>query len=297
MSNEIIGASIPILKEDSFDYSNEGNNYPSYDAYIRIIPGDNPRAEIHHKLIGDSMISQLLEDGKAQFGCELVLKGSFKRNLHLHSDKFSSAETMQSIEWDSRDVCQKVFFRPVIVATTDIEGLKLTKEHCVSDLWEGVSISIPKFAILADAEMKTPDVRTQSLLKFRYEKTFSDFEMDISKPTGGAGRTYFVVKVGKALHELVRSKQSENADLRKALLINALAGAFATLAREFQNDPDNEKAAIESCDILTAVRSKLKAKDIASWDEDPDNFSSIHAATKFEEYSWALRPSVEQDDD
>jgi len=295
LDNVISGSTIPILKAGSLDYLQSGNNYPSYEAHIRIIPDGNPSAEITHKLEGDSFVSQLLDEGKAQFGCELVFKGSFRREFHLQN--YSSQEnSKQRIQWNAKNVCQKVFFRPVIVTTENIEEFLLTENCQVSELWLDTKISLPKHAIIADAEVMRPNVLAKSLLKIRLEESFQDFEMDVLKKDR-IGRTHFIVCVGKALHELVRDNSAENYDLKRAVLINALTGVFSVLLREFQRDEDNERKAIEACDVLSTLRSKLKELGIKSWDEDPDEFSPIKAATKFETLTWKSRLIMESEDD
>lgn len=293
----IVGASIPILKDGSFDYSEDGNNFPSYKAHIRVISGDNPSAEIGHQLMGDSVVSYLMDEGKAQFGCELVFKGSFKRVFHLQSGEPSGRKSLQCIQWNASDVCQKIFFRPVIVSIEDIENLTLTDDHKVSALWSGANISIPEYTVLADAEMNSPDVSAKSLLRIIPKKEFPDFEMDVSKPMGGSGRTHFKVYVGIALFNLLRSADPDDSDLRRAIFINALTGAFSVLAREFQQDSKSEKEALEACDILRSLRSKLKELGVETWDENPEEFSPLRAATSFEQFSWSSQPSMEEHDD
>ena len=296
MPPEIIGASIPILKEESSDYPKDRNDFPTYDSVIKIRQGDIPTAEISHKLEGECLVSNLLKEGKATFGCELIFLGSFRREFHVHDGDSFEGNCTQIISWNASDVSQKLFFRPVIIAQEDIDSFILSEKDRVSEFWIGAEISIPKFATLADGKERSPNVTTQSILKIGLDPDFSDFEMNV-KRVSNPGRSHFVVNVGRTLHQLLNNKSKENIDLRRALLVNALTGAFGILANDFQKDPDEEMLEIEHCVVLSSLQSKLIELGVSSWC-DSENFSPIHAATKFEKLTWTLNPnSMESDND
>ena len=287
MVNEILGTSFPVLKEGSLDYSTDGNAYPAFSARIRHMPGDSHSVEIEHRLSGDRVVSELLVSGHAKFGCELILKGGFKRVFHLHDQDHKSVVAVQRFSWAATDVAQKVFFRPVVISTTDISDLELTKAHRVSEVWLGAKISIPKFARIADMDFQTAQVTSASILKIRYDETLHDLAMNVLGPVGEVGQTHFVVKVGKQLHELLKQQDIALYDLRRSILINAYTGVFANLMREHYLDPENHKKAVEGCDILKALRTKLIEVNHLSWTDDPENFSPVKAATYLENFTWS----------
>jgi len=295
MPAEITGSSIPILKEGSPDYSSAGNNAPSYDAVIKIKPSETPKAEIFHKLKGDSLVSRLIREGEAKFGCELIFIGSFRREFFLHDMNYSDDNDTQIITWNASDVSQKLVFRPVIIALEDIDSFALSKNDQVNEFWVGAEILIPKLATLADAKERSPDVTTQSILRIQLQPSFANFEMDI-KRAAVSGRSHFCISVGKSLHQLLNNKSKDNIDLRRSLLVNALTGAFSILMRDFCKDNDNERAEIDQCIVLSSLRAKLIELGVGSW-EDSENFSPLHAATKFEKLTWASSSNSKEEDD
>ena len=294
--SDITAATIPVLREDSFDYSWKGDEFP-YASDVKVLPGGKHTAEIYHKLEGDGLVHELVQSGKAKFGCELIFKGAFWRETHIDDSDNCELECRQTLTWNAENTSQRILFRPVVVAASEMNAIKLEKKHNVTDLWKGQNITIPKFALLADAGMKGPDVHVQSLLRFRRsKKKFDAFQMDVERE-GGEGKTYFAVYVGQSLYELMRSRDRENADLRRAVMISALIGAFSVLQKDHLRSSIHEDAEISSCDILSALRRKLKEHGVVSWDEDPENFSPVNAATKFEKFTWSGTTIMEDFDD
>ena len=283
----IIGATIPVMRDESFDYSTAGKYTPS----IKILSGSEQSkeskktAEVRHKLEGDGLVHELVRSGKARFGCEVILKGAFWRETHIDDANDGSLEYLQIVNWDANNTSQKIFFRPVVVAADELDAITLEKKHNVTDFWVGENVTIPKFALLADAGMMGANVQAQSILKFkrgkRGEKDFEPFEMHVDK-LGEAGRTHFLVKAGPSLMRLVRVRDS---DLRRAVMITALTEAFGILRREYLSDSAGARSEISSCDILGTVYSKLIEIGVHGWEHD--EFSPINAATRFEKLTWS----------
>ena len=295
---DITGATIPVLRKESFDYSEAGNDYPSYSSEVKILKGAKQKVEVRHKLTGGSLVHDLVRNGKAKFGCELILKGAFWRETHIEDTapvedtRDGQLECLQTFGWNPDNTSQSILFRPVVVASSEIETITLQKKHNVTELWIGQDISIPKFALLADHGIRGADVQAKSLLRFKFKKEFAPFEMDVVR-MDSEGRTHFTVYVGRSLLELVRSHDPDNSDLRRAIMIGALASAFGILQRDYINDPENESAEISRCDILSTLSSKLRALKLVSWDDDPEDFSPINAATRFEKFTWSNASTTE----
>ena len=281
--SDITGATIPVLRKDSLDYSRKGNSFPSYTSKVKILQGGE--AEVRHKLEGESLVHELVRVGKAKFGCQVIFKGAFLRETHIDDANECQLECVQTFSWNTDNASQSVLFRPFIVAAGELEVIALGKKHNVTDLWVGQNVSIPKFALLADDGLRGPDVRAQSLLRYRYNDKFEPFEMDVQR-AGGEGKTYFLVYLGQSLYKLMQSRDSQSADLKRAVMISALTGAFGILQRDYLANRDFERTTISNCDILAMLRDKLKEHKIASWDED-DKFSPLNAATKFEQFTWS----------
>ena len=296
MTREIIASTIPVLNDETSDYTKKGNDCPEYSAKVKTFPSEvqNQKAEIRHNLTGNSIIAEFIESGKAKFGCELIFKGSFRREFHLHETSDISLKSNQSFSWDNSNVSGGILFRPVIVATKKIEDIILSKDHKVDDFWLDTEISIPKFSVLADAGIRGSDITTRSLLKIFYDKKLAEFEMDVVR-SGGHNNTFFRVNVGKSLHQLIKDKSQDNFDLRKAILINALTGAFSILLRDYQINSEQGETEIAQCDVLSGLHSKLKDLNVETWDSE--DFSPVKAATCFEQFTWRNQPDEVQDDD
>ena len=284
--SDIIGASIPVLRTDSLDYSGKGNNYPSYSPKVKILNGG--KAEVRHKLEGECLVHELVRSGQANFGCQVIFKGAFLRETHIDNANDGKLEFVQTLSWNTSNASQSILFRPFVVAVNELETIKLEKKHNVTDIWVDQDVSIPRFALLADDGMRGPDVHAQSILRYGYKKDFAPFEMDV-KRVGGEGKTYFRVYLGQLLYKLMQSNDIRNADFKRALMIHALSGAFGILQRDYLSaSSDVESMAIASCDILGTLRDKLKDLGIDSWDEDASFFSPVNAATKFEQFTWSI---------
>ena len=295
MDHEIVGSSIPILREGSKDYVKSGNNYPLYKADIKLSATTNPSAEIKHILEGDSIASSLIDEGKAQFACELIFQGSFKRQVFLHEPESEAEKFVQKISWDGEDAFQKVFFRPMIVSNDDYVNFKINKDHQVSELWEDTDIKIPKFAILADDQIKSPSITSTSIFKINYNENFNDTQMEVVGPINETGNSYFIINAGKALYKLLSTKTSETSDLRKAIVISALTEAFSILARDHLLNLGSDDNKIDTCPVLLAMHEALSRNNIPTWSDDDTNFSPLKAATFFESFAWT-EEIIEEDD-
>ena len=272
MSNQLI-LDFPVLQEDSGDFVDA----VSYQVAATRATKFDKNVTVTHTLSGSSYISQLVNDGVAQFSVRLIYRGSSER--YHESCSAPGACVTQTIPL-------KFSYAPEILPSIVLlEDREITVDDAsgLTDFWtKGSRFSIPKYSRIAlGPRLFFTDGGVQSLLRLVLdEKKMRDGEMKVVvKESAGEGETPVVLECGKSVYNCLRKITEANPivtnqPLAYAIVTQALCAVYAYMRNL---GPDQEVGG-----VLKAHLQMLKDKAGTGWHDD--DFNPSLAATKMRPY-------------
>lgn len=264
--SEIKAFPFPVLSPDSADY----NDGVGYSARISKM-GDAPVVQVHHHLVGDSLVANLLREKAAVFACIVSVPSTMYRCIAVANGH--EPECSQNIDYsesghgDDTDIVESPMFRPVVLATSSIS--KSAKQSAgLGALWSGSAIVIPDGAIIAFDNWRRLKGSGSGLLIVEKDDDLANGQMRVSPDAGGGFR--FHVKVGGNLYDQLRFPPSGYEKHRTSVLTHALSTAFQILKSDFATEWKEHVN-------LRIVAETLKRENIPHWGDD--DFLPEEAAT------------------
>ena len=265
MANE----SFPMLVGDRLDYT-EG----AYDvAVTRASQGAGML--VRHRLSGRNLVVELLKHSEAAFAVEVSAPYATYREIRP-SEASGEVEALQRVSWNPQDVVPPVYLRPMVIATVEQPAnIVLNGEHGVHEVWQGVEVEVTPGAILAADQFWRASSTWESLIRLAPcdDLLPSVYRVDDCTSEG----FYFKVHLHPALFEkMVNPGDAHNHC--DSILTACLSRGLEIVRAEYT---ENERW--RDYPVLNALHDKLKAHELATWEDK--HFRPDEVAT-------ALKPIV-----
>ncbi len=276
-------SSSSAVRTHEFPVLESGNlSYPDGRYSVEFLPGkDRVSFTLTHRVTGASLLSRLLEEGRARYLCAVSSPLSSYRQIHL------SKESVQCIAWDIENLGEPPLFTPMIVAVVDMD-LRLDRHRDgVHDVWDGQRIRLEKGNRLALGHVIQLQSSILHLLSFDADPSLEDGRFFVSAEEEQGFR--FRVKLSPLLHQFLRHPAEDGS--REHIMTHIVTACLALLQREYQDDSD-EDGGWKSHRNLCALANFMKDRNVAHWADD--DFRPEEAATGL--YPHALPPEHDGED-
>jgi len=272
MSNQLI-LDFPVLQEDSGDFVDAVSYQVAATRFDKSIT-------VTHTLNGSSYISQLINEGDAQFSVRLIYRDSSER--YHESCSAPGACVTQTIPL-------KFSYAPEIlpsIVLLDDREITVDDASGLTDFWmKGTRFSIPKYSRIALGQrMSFTDGGVQNLMRLICDKNLGKGEMKVVvKEVAGEGETPVDLVCGENVFDCLRKMKKiteanptvANQPMGHAIVTQALCAVYAYM-KNLNSDQ-------EVGGVLKAHLQMLEKKTDMSWD-DGDEFNPSLAATKMWPY-------------
>lgn len=229
----------------------------TYDVNVRSLAGGTS-VQVTHKLENAKFIENLLETGKAKYGCLLAVPVTGHRKLSLYD------EPIQNIKWDIGIVGEPPIIRPIIVVLDQFEH-KFSRDDDVAEIWIGKTAIIPKGARLARGKYLRSNSSFESLLVPRLNNDIPNGSFFVSSNENQGYK--FNVDVAPDLYDFL-NRSISNESLYRSIAVHMASMCFTILQNEQGiEDEDYEKWREHS--NLQMLTGLLEAHGLQHWtDED-----------------------------
>lgn len=252
--------SFPVLEEDKFDYIKE----ITYE--VNQVDSDNKSNSItfEHKLTGNSLISQLLQNNEAKFITTVVLKSSmYRETIDNILEKISSIHIKQKIQLKTTFETQS-FFSAIVYIGDDKELTLNSSQMGLDEFWDGATIKLKKGAILAKVGWRELENTASDLLTIKKDAAIK-YGFDVSVISEEGGR--FIASVEPNLYDKIKQLPKNDSHLR-SIVIHMLCVGFMNLAKDYKDD-DSELTNFKG------IKLELNNKDIKTWEDDEFNPNQV----------------------
>ena len=205
----------------------EGNlSFPLGRYVVGFVGGDGSSFELMHRLEGAALISDLLRQKKARYGCIVSSPRSFYRKMHL------AEGSRQRIAWDDRELGEPPLFTPVILCTGTEKVVLSAERHDVHPAWNDVSVAMYKGARLAVGHVFDLRSSVMQMIRMEVDESLSGNRFQVQAQAEPFG---FVVKASPSLHRYVRTARAD--PTRSNIMTHVVTACFALLQKRFR-DPE-----------------------------------------------------------
>ena len=256
----------PILEEGNKSFPN-GHYEPKWER-----SDGECSIKIMHNLSGVPFLQNLIDKGKALFGCLVSIPKTSYRRLELAD--YSSNK--QLVEWNEDVVGEPPMLRLLLLAMEDISHT-LTSHDGVAEIWEGQSVTIPKGARLIKApyfRRGSSSIRSMLRPQRKSELPAGCFMVKESTEEG----FFFKIFSSDNLYNFLTSPITDR-KLYDSICIHIVSRCFEILtnADEYGYNEDNENKNWEQYSNLNALTDLLRREEIPHWSDD--EFKADKAAT------------------
>jgi hypothetical protein len=277
MTDDLI-LSFPVLKNGGGDFL-EGVSYVVEATQAQ----DNRKLYIIHTLKGNSFISQLIKDKKAQFSVSLFYKDNAERQNFVCEDFDYDDETKEIISEQKINID----FRYAPEITPNIimfEDVKITVDNSgLSNFWTGEIFTIPAYARIAHySKLKFTSGDVSSLMWKDMDKNYSNGVIktivDVNK---GEGEQPIKIICAQNIYDELDKGFSGNMDIkmamRQSIVTQILCAVYAHM-NQIKDKTDDIHSG------LLMHMENVKEKTGQDWENEND-FNPSFAATKMIPYA------------
>ena len=228
----------PCLRSTSGDYLDP-------DGYIVDLSQEGSKLTVVHQLLdADSLPGQWLQEGIAEFTCEirapymLHCQRCDLPHLELPQPTDGGIQATQYVPVPTaRD--QRVYFLPAVVLKQERTEQLSTSRHGVSSLWDGREVQFPKGAILAGGVVFEDVQSVVHLLRFREDPSAKDPGVIRAGPMEIEEQWRFVVNLHP--EKMAVLHREANSDWVNALYVGCIAQMLSTIRKDFsEQEPPYE---------------------------------------------------------
>lgn len=259
----------PVLERGRMDYASEC----AYEA--KSAPSENRRGEgkkviaFKHQVKGNCLVTNLIEQGKAQFACTVVLSSAmYRKTCTIDSKRQTSV--LQAVSWP--DTIEAPMFLPIVVYTGETQDVKADNVHGygLNSLWKNSSFVLKTGSIIARCPWQEPEITAGDILSLRKAPSQKiGFNAEIQPSEGGR----IMVDVEEGLFDDML--HNENTPQYNSIITHMLSAGLSKLA-ELAKDDDDYK----NLTNFRQVKQKIKNANLATW-EDEENFNPHEVACFF----------------
>ncbi|MDE2760436.1 MAG: hypothetical protein OXH90_09100 [Paracoccaceae bacterium] len=219
---------------------------------------------LHHQIIEAPLVTNLVNKGKAKFGCIVSSPMSSYRKIHL------SSNPQQTVNWDVNDLGEPPMFTPMVICTIPTKITLDTNKHGVHKIWHGETVSLQKGDRLVIGDIIHLETSITHLLSLHEDKELKQGQFRVEPKTEPF---QFIVKLHPELHQFLKINRSDV--LRHNIIVNIVTACFALLQRDYREE--NDENDWKSHSNLKALANFLEGKKLPHWVEE--NFNPEEVAT------------------
>lgn len=258
----------PVIKAEPEDYLDA-----SYKATFSKNNQEPYSITLHHGLTPGNLVQELLGQGKAVYGCEVISPRTFYRELEIMSEKTGSVQKLQLHGHDIH--LGETILRPIVVSTHH-EVIEVCKEHGLHKIFNGRSFELLKGTVLADGgyfDVIAAESRLFSLEE-RADLPAGTYALQpFSEPS-----FHFRISLATDLHKNYFSIEENT---RKIFLTGILASALEQIGRLFCEGDDIKEELLEEHNGIKQLLESLGEGDHREALEDIQNGRAAEMASTY----------------
>ena len=245
--------SFPMLVRERLDYTEGAYNV----AVTRASQGAGML--VRHRVSGRNLVAEFLERSEATFAVEVSAPYATYREIRS-SEASGQVEALQEVSWSPQDVVPPVYLRPMVIATVEQPAnIVLNGEHGVHQVWQGIEVEVAPGAILAADQFWRASSTWESLIRLAPCDDLSPGVYRVEECTSEG--FYFKVRMHPALFEKMVN-QGDAYDHCASILTACLSRGLEIVRVEYTEDER-----WRDYPVLNALYDKLKAHDLATWED------------------------------
>ncbi len=276
-------ASSNAIRSHSFPVLEAGNlSFPNGRYTLEFEPGsDQTSFALRHRIEGASLISRLLDEGKARYVCAVSSPISSYRRTHV------SRTASQQIEWNEHDLGEPPLFTPMIVSVESCRLLLSEQRDGVHRIWDQELVNITTGSRLALGHVVQLRSSILQLLSLHANQDLGDGEFYVDAETQQGFQ--FRVNLNPGLHAFLQFAGKDG--IRGHIMTHIVAACLALLQRDFHADSE-EEGGWRSHRNLCAFADFLKRRNLPHWSDY--GFQPEWVATKLYPHAVPKRPEEEE---
>lgn len=263
------GFPFPVLSPDNMDYIDD----VEYSASISY--KEDVGIYICHEVKEGNFVSGLISQNSAKFACLVSQPASLFRKIFIYDGddgKVIANQKIISSDFYSPEILAGSLFRPMVVATKDINE-NIHGSHCLdSACWGEGEIIIPRGGIVAFDNWKyLENNAASSMFVFKPSEALSIGQIDVIPNTDNGGFK-FVVNLRQEMLSAMQSSSNKDGvkEHMMSICTHALSRGFEILAKDYyQNWEDHLH--------LKILATEFEVKGIPHW--STEGFKPEMAAT------------------
>lgn len=270
MSESTASYPFPVMGADRLDYISSCS-YTTSDWSI-----ESGQVNLLHQVEGESLISRLIKEDKAGFGCVVVIPSTMYRFISLCKDTGAlSAKHTFEIEKKNRAI-QIVKFLPLIFYKGENKEFVGSHSMGLDEIWNEQKFTLQKGAIIARDSWREIAPGLSHLLNVREGINLRKgaIDVDIADDNGG----YFHVLLSTDLYKGFQKAESQGKEPTKwhrdSILTHALSVGMAKLAKGDSGDAD-----WDLLENFQALKRTLEEEYGKAWDVsdfDPNKAACVY---------------------
>lgn len=228
---------------------------------------DRCSVTLTHRLEGCPFLERLIARRQAAYSCVVSIPITGYRRL------FVSEGATQLIRWDEDSLGEPPFFRPQIIATSDIRCV-LAQDDGVGPDWVGRPVAIGKGAKLGFGPYHRMASSIQTLLRINLDPDLAPGTFSVQPCTNDG--FHFNVGVAADLHPFLRWG-GEAPLQRRSILTHVVGSCLELLRKDYSGKDEEGEESWKSHSNLRALAIELANHGLPPW--DADGFKPEMAAT------------------
>lgn len=218
MSESTASYHFPVMGNGRLDYTSNCS-YKTLDWSI-----EDGQVEITHKAEGESLVSQLIENGDAGFGCVVVIPSTMYRFISIcQKTKVLSAKHSFLIENRNRSI-HSIRFLPLVFYNGETKQFTADNDMGIDDVWKGQNFILHKGAIIARDGWHQTEANLSRLIKAKKDENLPKGAMEVGIVEGEGG--YFLARLSADLYKGFQRANTQGSKLlshRDSILTHALS--------------------------------------------------------------------------
>ena len=249
------GASNAIGSHEHPTLESGNLSFPEGKYFVDFEPAENDTAfRITHHVEGTPLVSRLIAERKAQYGCVVSSPLSSYRKIHL------SYDSQHTVNWEAEDIGEPPLFTPLVVCISSDDVVLDSSRDGVHAIWNGQRVNFKAGSRIAVGNVIQLASSIVHLLSLHADDNMKEgqFAVDIETEP-----FRFRVNLHPDLHRFLRYRTSV---VRDHVMVHIVTACLARLQQDFSED-DGESG-WESHRNLKAFSDYLEAKELAHWTDE-----------------------------
>ncbi len=230
-------------------------SFPEGKYFVDFEPAKNGSAfRITHHVEGTPLVSRLIAERKAQYGCVVSSPLSSYRKTHL------SFDSQHTVNWDAGDIGEPPLFTPLVVCIYADEIVLDSSRDGVHAIWNGQRVNFKAGSRIAVGNVVQLASSIVHLLSLHADDSMNAGQFAVEIETEPFR---FRVNLHPDLHRFLRYPTSV---VRDNVMVHIVTACLARLKQDFSED-DGESG-WESHRALKAFSDYLETNELPHWTDE-----------------------------